>query len=89
MQLYFLFCFLFCLFQQKSDSSSNVLRHRKTVESSLGVSPHKQTLAAVLKPGGKIKVKVAFKPKDDIPRSSLIIIRSVVYADNYGYEGSL
>lgn len=63
--------------QQKSASASatNLAQHRKTVESTFGVIPHKQTIAALLQPGSKIKVRVGFQPKDDLARSSLIVIR--------------
>ncbi|XP_005095325.1 transmembrane protein 131 isoform X2 [Aplysia californica] len=57
-------------------SANNLAQHRKTVESTLGVIPHKHTLAALLQPGTKIKVKVGFQPKDDLARSSLIVIRN-------------
>ncbi|BFZ14499.1 hypothetical protein BsWGS_17535 [Bradybaena similaris] len=57
-------------------SAANLSQHRKNVESTLGVIPHKQTIAAFLQPGSKIKVKVGFQPKDDLARSSLIVIRN-------------
>ncbi|KAH9505685.1 hypothetical protein Btru_055497, partial [Bulinus truncatus] len=61
---------------KSSTTASFLAQHRKTVESTLGVIPHKHTLAAILQPGNKIKVKVGFQPKDDLARSSLIIIRN-------------
>ncbi|KAK0064719.1 transmembrane protein 131 [Biomphalaria pfeifferi] len=61
---------------KSSTTASYLAQHRKTVESTLGVIPHKHTLAAILQPGTKIKVKVGFQPKDDLARSSLIIIRN-------------
>ncbi|CAG5136465.1 unnamed protein product, partial [Candidula unifasciata] len=57
-------------------SAANLSQHRKNVESTLGVIPHKKTIAGLLQPGGKIKVKVGFQPKDDLARSSLIVIRN-------------
>lgn len=61
---------------KSSTTALNLAQHRKTVESTLGVIPHKQTVAAILQPGSKIKVKVGFQPKDDMTRSSLIVIRN-------------
>ncbi|XP_059172508.1 transmembrane protein 131-like isoform X2 [Physella acuta] len=61
---------------KSSTTATNLAQHRKVVESVLGVIPHKQTLAAILQPGNKIKVKVGFQPKDDLARSSLIVVRN-------------
>ena len=49
--------------------------HIKNVENSLGVSPHKQSIAAMLQPGHKLRIKIGFQPRDDLARSSLILIR--------------
>ena len=47
------------------------------LEAILGVKPHRDSIAIVL-PGGKTKkISVGFKPKDDYPRTSLLVIRSV------------
>ena len=43
----------------------------------LGGAPAAGTLVTVLKPRAKLKVAVHFKPKDELPRSSLILIRWV------------
>ncbi|GFS24444.1 transmembrane protein 131-like isoform X4, partial [Elysia marginata] len=71
---------LYDLETKASSSSStgeqNIFQHRKNVEQALGVIPHKQTVVALLQPGAKVKVKVGFQPKDDLPRSSLIVIRN-------------
>lgn len=56
-------------------ASSPVLDHIKNVENTLGVTPHKQSIAAILQPGGKLKVQIGFQPRDDLARSSLILIR--------------
>ncbi|XP_070197652.1 transmembrane protein 131-like isoform X2 [Littorina saxatilis] len=57
-------------------ASSPVLDHIKNVENTLGVTPHKQSIAAILQPGGKLKVQIGFQPRDDLARSSLILIRN-------------
>ncbi|XP_048778429.1 transmembrane protein 131-like isoform X3 [Ostrea edulis] len=49
---------------------------RKHVETSLGVKPHKQSIATILQPGVKVKVRVGFQPKDDTARTSIILIRN-------------
>ncbi|RUS80317.1 hypothetical protein EGW08_011918, partial [Elysia chlorotica] len=59
-----------------STAEPSIAQHRKTVEQTLGVTPHKQTVVALLQPGEKVKVKVGFQPRDDLPRSSLIVIRN-------------
>jgi hypothetical protein len=48
---------------------------RKHVETSLGVKPHKQSIATILQPGVKVKVRVGFQPKDDTAKTSIILIR--------------
>ncbi|KAK6172925.1 hypothetical protein SNE40_016488 [Patella caerulea] len=52
------------------------ISHRKNVENSLGPKPHDDSLAALLKPGQKLKIKIGFQPRDDTFRTSLIIIRN-------------
>ncbi|XP_052077045.1 transmembrane protein 131-like isoform X3 [Mytilus californianus] len=49
---------------------------RKHIESTLGVKPHKHSITTVLQPGVKVKVRVGFQPRDDISRTSLILIRN-------------
>ena len=49
--------------------------HRKSVENTLGVKPHKQTVTLMVGGGTKVRVHVGFTPKDDLSRTSLIIIR--------------
>ncbi|KAK2170432.1 hypothetical protein LSH36_3g30072 [Paralvinella palmiformis] len=46
------------------------------IESILGVKPHRNSIAILL-PGGKTKkIKVEFRPKDDTPKTSLLLIRN-------------
>ncbi|XP_061164811.1 transmembrane protein 131-like isoform X1 [Saccostrea echinata] len=49
---------------------------RKHIETSLGVKPHKLSITTILQPGVKVKVRVGFQPKDDISRTSIILIRN-------------
>ena len=80
-QSFFLFYIdlLFCVdFQPGSTSpgtSSPIWDHIKNVENTLGVTPHKQSIAAVLEPYDRLKIKIGFHPKDDIMRSTLILVR--------------
>ena len=62
-----------------ANSSFAAMRH--TVETTLGVRPHRQTLTVVVPPRDKIIVRVAFQPKDDSSRASLIVIRwgNIIY----------
>ncbi|OWF37267.1 transmembrane protein 131-like isoform X2 [Mizuhopecten yessoensis] len=53
-----------------------VPKFRKNVEEKFGVKPHPESITAVLGPDVKIKVRVGFHPKDDISRTSLILIRN-------------
>ncbi|KAL5012217.1 hypothetical protein ScPMuIL_010768 [Solemya velum] len=53
-----------------------VPRFRKNIETALGVRPHQQTITAVLGSGTKMRIRVGFQPKDDISRTSLILIRN-------------
>ena len=48
---------------------------RKTVENTLGVKAHPQSITAVLQPNVKMKIKIGFHPKDDFSRTSVILIR--------------
>ncbi|KAK7503847.1 hypothetical protein BaRGS_00004970, partial [Batillaria attramentaria] len=57
-------------------TTSPVFDHIKSVENSLGVTPHRQSIAAILQPGQKLKTKIGFQPRDDLARSSLILIRN-------------
>ncbi|ESO93808.1 hypothetical protein LOTGIDRAFT_228573 [Lottia gigantea] len=59
----------------KADNNP-MINHRKTVENLLGPTPHPDTLAALLKTGEKLKVKIGFQPRDDVLRTSLIVIRN-------------
>ncbi|GFN80733.1 transmembrane protein 131-like isoform x2 [Plakobranchus ocellatus] len=59
-----------------TSTGTNTLQYRKLVEQSLGVTPHRETVVALLQPGMKLKVKVGFQPKDELLRSSLIVIRN-------------
>ncbi|XP_041357021.1 transmembrane protein 131-like isoform X2 [Gigantopelta aegis] len=49
---------------------------RKTIESTLGVKAHPQSITAVLQPNAKMKIKIGFHPKDDFSRTSVILIRN-------------
>ncbi|GAB1597873.1 transmembrane protein 131-like isoform X1 [Argonauta hians] len=56
--------------------NSQLHRYRKHIENTLGMKPHKDTITALLSPGTKLKFQVGFRPKDDLSRTSLIIIRN-------------
>ena len=64
---------LTCIFQPNPQNP--VPGFRKHIESALGVKPHKHSITTVLQPGVKVKVRVGFQPRDDISRTSLILIR--------------
>ena len=51
------------------------VKSRKSIENTLGVTPHRRSLSMILEGGAKIHVRVGFRPKDDLFHSSLIIIR--------------
>ncbi|XP_029658546.1 transmembrane protein 131 isoform X2 [Octopus sinensis] len=59
-----------------STPNSQLHRYRKHIENTLGIKPHKETITALLSPGTKLKFQVGFRPKDDLSRTSLIIIRN-------------
>ncbi|XP_067136144.1 transmembrane protein 131 isoform X2 [Centruroides vittatus] len=50
--------------------------YRKTLEEYFGVQSHRHTIAMLLTPGMRIRVHIGFAPKDDILKSSLILIRN-------------
>lgn len=56
-------------------SGPSLVSMRRQVETSLGVRTNKSTLAFVLPSRTKISIEVVFKPKDDVLRDSLFIIR--------------
>ena len=69
------------VFVRQPGSTSLVKDHIKNVENILGVTPHKQSIAAMLQPGHKLRIKIGFQPRDDLARSSLILIRySAIFA---------
>ncbi|XP_052793068.1 transmembrane protein 131-like isoform X2 [Mya arenaria] len=55
---------------------SAVNRYRQHVDSTLGVASHRKSLTVSLEKGAKVKVQIGFTPKDDIFRTSLIIVRN-------------
>ncbi|XP_076446798.1 transmembrane protein 131-like isoform X2 [Babylonia areolata] len=67
---------LFDLEYTKPGTTNPVFDHIKNVENSLGVTPHKNSIAAILQPAQKLKIKIGFQPRDDLARSSLILIRN-------------
>ncbi|XP_064637998.1 transmembrane protein 131-like isoform X2 [Lineus longissimus] len=59
-----------------SSDTNPVLKYRKHIEGYLGVKPHRNTIAAVLQPGTKLRVRLAFQPKDDTSKTTLILVRN-------------
>ncbi|XP_046566823.1 transmembrane protein 131-like, partial [Haliotis rubra] len=63
--------------EEYNDNAQNPIPGlRKSVENLLGVKAHKHSIASVLQPGAKLKVRVGFQPKDDYSRTSIILIRN-------------
>lgn len=61
------------VFQPIPDSTIN--QFRRSVDHTFGIKTHKQSIAAVLGGGAKVKIEVGFQPKDDSLKTSLIIVR--------------
>lgn len=55
---------------------STINQFRRSVDHTFGIKTHKQSIAAVLGGGAKVKIEVGFQPKDDSLKTSLIIVRN-------------
>ena len=60
--------------QKKPDSAA--AKFSGAIESLLGVQPHKDSIAMMIGANQKVRIRAAFQPKDDIFKSSLILIRN-------------
>lgn len=60
----------------QTSPSGSVQRLREGVENALGVKPHKRTITMLMEPGQRERLRVGFRPKDDLPRTSLILVRN-------------
>lgn len=61
----------------RQTSSNSILSMRKDIESTLGVRPHSQSAAMMVKGGTTVRVRVGFQPTDELSHTSLILIRYV------------
>jgi hypothetical protein len=58
-----------------ASSSSPIQAMQKDVENTLGVKPHNQSTAVIIQGSTTVRLRVAFKPIDEVPHTSLILIR--------------
>jgi len=61
----------------KSDAATPVAQFRRAAETVLGMRPTPRTLALLMPAKSKVSIPVIFEPRDELPHTSLIIIRSV------------
>ena len=55
--------------------ATSLLVLRKAAENTLGMRPHKRTLALLVKAKSKLTIRAKFQPKDDLLRTSMFVIR--------------
>ena len=63
------------VFTLKPDGISSVTSLRRAAETMLGMHSGTRTIALLMPAKSKVSFPVAFEPRDELPRSSLIIIR--------------
>ena len=56
-------------------STNTVPRSRRAIEQQFGVKPHTYTIPLLVPGSARVKISVGFRPMDDQPKTSLIIIR--------------
>lgn len=48
---------------------------RRAAETTLGMRPHRRTIAMLMQPRSKVTIRVSFQPRDDLPRTTVIVVR--------------
>jgi hypothetical protein len=55
--------------------TTSLIALRRSFETTLGVKPHRRSFAMLMPPRVKMSVRSKFQPKDDVLKTSLIIVR--------------
>ena len=62
------------IFQKAPDSDA--AKYGGAVENILGVLPHKESVLMLIEPNRRVRISAGFRPKDDVFKSSLMLVRN-------------